>query len=54
MIPKQRRTSNAPVTKIDSVNPQSYDILSGHGYVNIKNMEYMSKLSRKGEQSLMG
>lgn len=53
-IPQTKRTSNDPVTITDEVGPQSYDILSGHGYVDIKNLELMSKLSRRGEQSLMG
>ena len=48
-IPKQKRTSNDPPVKNDSVSPQTYDVLSGHGYVDIKNLELMSKLSRRGE-----
>jgi len=51
-VPKTKRTSNLPIAQNDSVSPQTYDVLSGHGYVDIKNMELMSKLSQ--QKSLMG
>ena len=45
-VPGTKRTSNDPIVQNDSVSPQTYDVLSGHGYVDVKNLELMTKMSK--------
>ena len=45
-MPGSRRVSNDPPVQNDSVNPQTYDVLTGYGYVDVKNLDLMSKMSK--------
>ena len=46
-FPQDHRHSNDLPVKNNKVSPQTYDVLSGQGYVDIKNMELQSKLSQR-------
>lgn len=37
LVPRDRREANNTVVKKDHPSPQSYDLLSGKGYVDLKN-----------------
>lgn len=45
-VPKDRRKSNDLPVKENSVSPQTYDCLTGHGYVDVKNLKVIEKLSQ--------
>lgn len=46
-MPRDRRHSNNLPVKNDSVSPQTYDTLTGQGYVDVKNLQLLEKLSQR-------
>ena len=46
-MPKEERHSNNLPVKNDSVSPQTYDCLTGKGYVDVKYLNVLDKMTQR-------